>query len=103
MNTAIVKKSSCLILCLLFLIILSTPVFARGEGNTEVIAHIEDAESSEIYSSEDSENKQSSISLDNIDSETVSTGDSSENYMIIFVLSVLSVVIILSVYRKNNN
>lgn len=50
MNINIFKKAFCLVLYLFLIMAFSIPAFARFEGDTEVVAHIE-AESSEICSS----------------------------------------------------
>lgn len=94
MNTAIIKKISGLVLCLILFTMFSVSVFARYEGNTEVIAHI-DEPSSEIS---DSSKEQSDSSTDN---DTVSTGDSSSVYIIASLMLVSSVVIIYSIAKRN--
>lgn len=89
---AVIKKISCLILCLLTFGIFSITSFAKFEGNTEVIAHIE-AESSETDSSDISGDEQSSIS--SADSEPVTTGDESESIIFICLLCVSSMLVLI--------
>lgn len=104
MNINIFKKAFCLVLYLFLTIVFSIPVFARFEGDTEVVAHIE-AESSEICSSslESSDIPESIIPSDNTDSETVKTGDSSIAWIMPLILLALSMVIVVfSVYRKKS-
>lgn len=102
MNINIFKKALCLVLYLFLIIAFSIPAFARFEGDTEVVAHIE-AESSEIYSSspESSDIPESIISFDNTDSETVKTGDSSTIWIIILTISISMVVVIVSFRNRN--
>lgn len=102
MNTDIFKKAFCLVLYLFLIIAFSIPAFARFEGNTEVVAHIE-AESSEICSSslESSDIPESIIPSDNTDSETVKTGDSSVVWIIVLTISISMVVVIISFRNRN--
>ena len=99
MNTDIFKKAFCLVLYLFLIIAFSIPAFARFEGNTEVVAHIE-AESSEICSSS-LESSESIIPSDNTDSETVKTGDSSAVWIIVLTISISMVVVIISFRNRN--
>lgn len=98
---AVIKKISCLVLCLLTLGIFSITSFAKYEGTTEVIAHIE-AEPSETSSSDTSEDEQSSIS--STDNEPVTTGDESKGIIFICLLCVSSIlVLIFSVCKRKYN
>ena len=85
--------------------VFSVPTFAKFEGTTEVVAHIE-AESSETCSSdspESSNNSESIISSGDTNSETVKTGDSSIAWIMPLTLLALSMVIVVfSVYRKKS-
>lgn len=103
MNINIFKKAFCLVLYLFLIMAFSIPAFARFEGDTEVVAHIE-AESSEICSpdsSESSDTPESVISSDNPNSETVKTGDSSTIWIIILTISISMVVVIISFRNRN--